>query len=121
MKRPTTLLILAAVSTAAVGLAVVMGLLGPLTTSDVARPPCEQLPSGSEVAAALDQHTDLTDRIEAAGGGVHVTSTTPCSDLPDRAIVTVIYRTNAERTRVDHILTTEDGFGVPVELVRDFG
>lgn len=119
MKRPAAWAIAAAVGAAAVGLAVVLGGIGPLTRHDVARPACNQLPSRTEVVAALADHPDLTTQIEAAGDGVHVTSTTPCADQPDRALVTITYRTSSERAKVDHILTTEDGFGVPAELVKD--
>jgi hypothetical protein len=119
VKRPAAWAIAAAVGAASVGLAVALGGIGPLTGSDVARPACHQLPNRTEVVAALADHPGLTTRIEAAGDGVHVTSTTPCADEPDRALVTITYRTSSERAKVDHILTTQDGFGVPAELVKD--
>jgi hypothetical protein len=70
------------------------------------------------VDTALAANRDLTARIEAVGPGVRVTRTSPCADQPDRALVTITCRTSIERTRVDHVLTTADGFGVPVVLVE---
>jgi len=118
MKRPAVWAIVVAVGATVVGLAVVLGGVGPWRTPDVARPACSELPSASAVNSALSGHRDLTAQIEAVGSGVHVTRTSPCSDQPDRALVAITYHTGTERTKVDHLLTTADGFGVPVELVE---
>lgn len=118
MKRRAVWAIAGAVGVTLVGLAIMLGGVVPLRAPDVTRPACSELPSGTAVSSSLADHPDLTAQIEAVGAGVHVTSTSPCSDQPDRALVTITYRTNAERTGVDHILTTADGFGVPVELVK---
>jgi hypothetical protein len=119
MKRTAVSAIVIAIGATVVGLAVVLGVVGPWRTPYVARPACSELPSGSAVDTAFADHRDLTAQIEAVGSGVHVTRTSPCSDQPDRAVVTITYRTSTERAKVDHILTTADGFGVPVELVED--
>ena len=120
MKRLAVWAIVVAIGATVIGLAVVLlGGIGPWRTPDVVRPACGELPSGSAVATALAGHRDLTAQIEAVGSGVHVTRRSPCSDQPDRALVTITYRTSSERTKVDDVLTTADGFGVPVELVED--
>ena len=118
MKRSAVWVMTGAGGVALVGLAIVMGGVGPLHAPDVTRPACSELPSKSAVSTALADHPDLTAQIEAVGAGVHITSTSPCSDQPDRALVTITYGTNAEHAGVDHILTTADGFGVPVELIK---
>lgn len=119
MTRRVGWVIAVAVVTVAAGLAIVLGGFGILPAPDLGRPACSQLPNKSAVSTALADHPDLAAQIQAAGSGVHVLSTSPCSDQPDRALVTITYRTEEERTKVDHILTTADGFGVPVELVKD--
>jgi len=119
MPRRTVWAIAVAVAAMVAGLAIVLVGFGALRAPDVSRPACSQLPSKIAVSTALTDHPDLTAQIEAAGAGVHVTSTSPCSDYPDRALVTITYRTKVERTEVDHILTTADGFGVPAELVKN--
>jgi hypothetical protein len=111
-------MIAGAVGVTVVGLAAVISGVGPLRAADVARPACSDLPSRTAVSTALANHLDLTGQIEAVGAGVHVTSTSPCTDQPERALVTITYSTSAERTGVNHILTTADGFGVPVELAN---
>lgn len=50
--------------------------------------------------------------------GVKVDVATPCEGQPDRALIRISYATKAEREGIDTILAQE-GFGVPVELVRD--
>jgi len=97
---------------------VVTGVIRPLG-SDVARPPCDQLPSTAEVASALDTHTDLTGRIEGAGDGVRVASNSVCGQDADRALVQVRYRSGAERSAIEAVLNDSSGYGVPVELVKD--
>lgn len=116
--RRSAVWVLAGVAVVAlVGLVVVLGGVSPWRSPAVARPACDDLPSRAAVAAALADHADLTAQIEAVGAGVQVTRTSPCTSQPDRALVTITYGTSAERVKVDHILTTADGFGVPVELV----
>ncbi|GIG41592.1 hypothetical protein [Cellulomonas phragmiteti] len=117
-RRPLTWVLAAVSLVVLVVLLVALGVIRPLG-SDVARPPCDQLPSAAEVAAALEAHTDLTTRIEGVGGGVRVTSGVPCADDPDRAVVEVRYRAGTERTAVEEVLNDSDGYGVPVELVQD--
>lgn len=119
MRRSTGWLILTAAALLAAVLAIVFGVIQPLTSPDVARPPCDQLPQQTDVAQALDSNRDLVTQIEAIGETVHVTNDTPCTDQPDKALVTISYHTEDERHAIDHILTTQDGFGVPVQLERN--
>ena len=83
-----------------------------------ARPPCEQLPDRKSVTDALASHEDLVNRIQSVGAGVKVDAATPCEGQPDRAIVSIKHKTGDEREGVDDVLLQE-GFGVPVELVRN--
>lgn len=84
---------------------------------DFARPPCDQLPDKQSVVAALASHGDLTARLQNVGPGVKVEVATPCEGQPDRALVRISYRTKDELKGIDALLRNE-GFGVPVELVR---
>lgn len=118
MKRSTGWLVLIGAALLAAALAVVLGVIQPLTSPDVARPPCDQLPHRADVARALDGNRALVDQIEATGGTVHVTNDTPCADQPDKALVMISYHSEDEREAIDRILTTQDGFGVPVQLER---
>lgn len=119
MRRSTGWFILAAAALLAAVLAIVFGVTQPLTSPDVARPPCDQLPRQADVAQALDSHRDLVAQIEAIGEPVHVTNDAPCTGQPEKALVTISYHTEDERQAIDHILTTQDGFGVPVQLERN--
>lgn len=122
-KRHSTVLL--AVASAGVLLVVLVWGMGvfadviPLPfRQDVARPPCEQLPDKSSVAKALAAHGNLVARLERIGSGVKVEVATPCKGQPDRALIRISYATKAEREGIDQVLAQE-GFGVPVELVRN--
>ena len=119
MKRPIVMTLLAAVALLLVGLAVMSGAIRLPGSSDDARPPCDQLPKQEQAANAVAVHADLVTRIKAVGNGVKVETTRPCQDQPDKGLVTITYGTSAERDNVRTILTTADGFGVPVQLVKD--
>lgn len=79
--------------------------------------PCEQLPDKSSVLEALASHSDLADRLQNVGPGVKIEVATPCDEQPDKALIRISYATKAEREGIDRVLSQE-GFGVPVELVR---
>lgn len=110
-RRVATVLVIIAVLAALV-VAFVRGYLP--TGSSAAHPPCEQLPTAEAVHAALDEHAALVEAIEATGPGVTVSRGTPCDDGEDRALVEVTYANDTERDRITDILSTQDGFGVPV-------
>jgi hypothetical protein len=82
------------------------------------RPPCEQLPDRNSVTSAVASHQGLVARIESVGPGVKVDVATPCKDQPERAIVSLKYKTEAERKGIEALLRQEDGFGVELELVK---
>jgi hypothetical protein len=100
-----------------VGAGLLFGVIRLPGGGDSARPPCEQLPNRTSVAEAVSSHEDVVTRIENVGPGVRVEVATPCGGQPDRAIVSIKYKTDSERERVDAILQ-QVSFGVPVELVR---
>lgn len=100
-------------------LAIVFGVIQPLISPDVARPPCDQLPRQTIVAQALGSHRDPVAQIEAIGETVHVANDAPCTRDPDRALVTISPHREGERRSIDHILNTQDGFGVPAQLERN--
>ncbi len=98
------------------GAAALTGVIPLSRARDSARPPCEQLPDRKSVADAMASHQDLVTRIQHVGPGVKVKIATPCKGRPDRAIVSITYRTDTEWKGVDAILRQE-GFGVAVELI----
>ncbi|MFI9630881.1 hypothetical protein [Streptomyces sp. NPDC052042] len=75
-------------------------------------PPCDQLPNASQAQAALAANPDLVAQLTSQGPGVAVRVDSP--GCKDRALVEVTYRTADERAGIDAVLTSEDGFGVPV-------
>lgn len=81
------------------------------------RPPCDQLPDRATVADALTERTELVRKLEDVGEGVRVRAITPCAD-EDRSLVEVGFSTGDEREGIDQVLQSNDGFGVPVQLVR---
>lgn len=85
---------------------------------DSERPPCEQLPARQSVVAALAARGELVTRIQEVGPGVKVDVDTPCDDQPDKAIVRITYATDDEWEGV-HAILTQEGFGVPAQLVGD--
>jgi len=111
-KRVVRVVAVAVIAVAALVILAVYGFFNHLVGGGVAHPPCEQLPSRSQVAQAIDQHAGLVERLAAAGDGVEVVVGTPCSD-PDRALVAVRVKTSKEEASVREILGDSDGFGVP--------
>ncbi|MFF9322970.1 hypothetical protein ACF1BP_37075 [Streptomyces sp. NPDC014735] len=109
--------VLAAVVVLVVGLvaagALVLNGILPLG-GGTTHPPCNQLPNASQAQAALAANPDLVAQLTDQGPGVAVRVDSPgCKDR-NRALVEVTYRTADERAGIDAVLTSEDGFGVPV-------
>jgi hypothetical protein len=82
-------------------------------------PPCNQLPARGAVESALAANDELVRQIEATGSEVDVRVATPCKNDPDRALVGVRYSSGSEKAAIEKILQTEDGFGVPLDLIKD--
>ncbi|WP_100331036.1 hypothetical protein [Bacillus xiapuensis] len=81
-------------------------------------PPCGQLPSVSEAAVALENHERFAKEIEKLGDGVKVEVVKPCPDHQDRGLVQVSYNSKSEHDAISKLLTRNEGFGVPVHLVK---
>lgn len=95
---------------------IALGVVGLPGSTDSARPPCERLPTVSDVRDALTSRAALAERLEAVGSGVEVSLVTPCDD-PDRALVRITVPSADERAGVDAVLGAADGFGAPAEVV----
>lgn len=100
-----------------VGVGLASGIIPSSRGGDSARPPCERLPAKALVIDAVSSHKDLDTQIRNVGPGVRVVVATPCQGQPDKALVSVKYATDSERSGVDAILR-QGSFGVPVELVH---
>lgn len=83
-----------------------------------ARPSCEQLPDRQAVVDAVASHEDLVERIRAVNSDVTVEIVSPCTDLPDKAIVRITYPRESVWADINEIISNE-GFGVPAEVVKD--
>lgn len=99
----------------AVGLS--LHVIRPPVGQATAQLPCDQLSGRAAVVDALAKHDDLAKRLKAAGSGVSVSVATPCTNEPDRALIVIKYKANAEESSVNEIMKN-DGFGVPAELVK---
>jgi hypothetical protein len=107
---------------AAVAIALVLAALlasGALNggSADSERPPCEDLGTRSQAEAALAAHPALVTLLRNAGS-TGITVTDPCGTA-DRSIITVTYARADRRQSIDQVLSTQPGFGVAVEVVRD--
>jgi hypothetical protein len=98
------------------GVAVAFG--GVLPRSSDAHPPCEDLPTAAEAAAALAENQALANDIEALGQDISVRVGSPCPHEQDHALIIVTYGSEAEREAIGRLLERREGFGVPVHLVR---
>ncbi|MED1673677.1 hypothetical protein [Pallidibacillus thermolactis] len=92
----------------------------PLSPKDT-HPSCDQLPSISEASASLENNQDLVKEIQKLGNEITVEVGKPCKDDQDRGLIMITYGTNEEREKIGEFLShlsEEDGFGVPVYLVK---
>lgn len=116
-------------STSKIIISVIVGLLllagafafinGWITTSPKdTHPPCDQLPTVAEATAALDNHRNFAKEIEKLGDGIKVEVGKPCSDDQERGLVLVRYDSKSERDAINNLLSSSEGFGVPVHLVK---
>lgn len=94
-------------------------LVGFAPISRDVHPPCEELPSVEEAAAALDSDPAFAEDIEALGDDITVQVGRPCPDeYPDRGLITVTYGSRSERDAIQEMLGRRDGIGVPLYLER---
>ena len=77
-------------------------------------PPCDQLPTAAEARDGLDSNPGLVSQLTAAGPGVSVGVDSPGCDNVNQSLIDVTYSTGEERDLIDAVLTSSDGFGVPV-------
>src|SRR5690625_1679495 len=81
-------------------------------------PPCDKLPTVEESAQALVSNKDYAENIMALGDQIEVKVGTPCGDDQDRGLIKVIYGTKAERSKIIELISSRDGFGVPIHLEK---
>lgn len=117
MRRALPIIIgLAAVAVLAVGL-LVSGVVRPPGQDAAPHPPCDELPTRSEVDDALAQNPELVEAVEAVGSSVSVAAGEPCDDQPDKALVRITYRSADQRAQIDTLLQ-DDSFGVPAQVIE---
>ena len=81
-------------------------------------PPCDQLPTVMDAAAALDNHEKFAKEIEMLGDGIKVEVGKPCAEDQGRGLVLVRYESKSEREAINDLLSRSEGFGVPVLLEK---
>ncbi|MFE7482167.1 hypothetical protein [Streptomyces sp. NPDC057552] len=101
-----------------VAVAAVLFVRGMVGTSEAAHPPCDQLPAAAEVTRALAEHRALAEEITALGKGVGVGAYNPCSEKEDRGLIRVTYGSDSEQRAIQDLISTRDGFGVPLYVVE---
>ncbi|WP_433271929.1 hypothetical protein ACQPZF_14515 [Actinosynnema sp. CS-041913] len=111
-------IVVGVVAVLVVGGGVAVARYGFGSSSTDAHPPCDQLPSPTEVSAGLTGNKELADEIRAVGGDVSVDVGTPCDGDRNRALIQVTYGSADEREAVQRLLSAGTGFGVPVHLVE---
>jgi hypothetical protein len=89
-----------------------------ISGSKETHPPCEQLPSSSEVTKALDNHQDLSEEIQGISDAVTVENGSPCNEDENQSLVLIKYASEEEHDSIQEILSSNDGFGVPVHLEK---
>ncbi|MBU5440326.1 hypothetical protein KQI42_20225 [Tissierella sp. MSJ-40] len=81
-------------------------------------PPCDQLPSVAEVTEALADHKSFVKEIESLGRNIQVEVGLPCSDNQDRALIQIKYKSKSEEKAIRNLIEINEGFGVPIHLVK---
>lgn len=92
----------------------------PLSPKDD-HPPCDQLPTVSEVSESLENNQALAEEIQKLGNEITVEVGKPCKDDRNRGLIMITYGTKEEREKIGDFLSQLseiDGFGVPVYLVK---
>lgn len=88
------------------------------TSSKDTHPPCEQLPTVEAATEALDSHQSLAKNIESLGTDIVVSVDQPCSDDERKGLIMILYDKKSERDAIRSLLTENEGFGVPVYLLK---
>lgn len=77
-------------------------------------PPCNQLPTVTEVDQAMENNQKFVEKIEALGDGVQVHLDKPCDKDTNRGLIKVSYSSNSEHKAISNLLNLNEGLGVPV-------
>lgn len=118
MKTSTKITVGVLLVLAVVAAVVVLFIRGMFGSTEVAHPPCDQLPTRAVATKALTEHQKLADEIRAVGKDVGVETHNPCSEKEDRALIKVTYGSESEQEAIENLIANRDGFGVPLYVVE---